>query len=325
MRKTKAGRGTVGRGSALPAGAPKGRLTTMRITPNASGPGARVEGIDLRAPLAGEAFRTILRSLGARGVLCFPGQELDAAQLAAFAGRFGALEVNVANLFHAEGHPEIMHLSNMRDAAGRPIGLGDAGQGWHTDMSYSAQIAFANVLHAKRVPMRDGRPLGATQFRDMHAAYDDLPAEMKGKLEGRVAIHDFDKFWEMMRARPGSLRAPLTPEQRAKKPPVPQPIFRVHPVTGRRVLYCNEGYATRIEGMDPAESAATLDFLFRHQAQEKYLYSHHWTPGDVLMWDNIATTHNAVADYREDEPRFILRAQVMATLDYAALAEGETA
>ena len=99
-----------------------------------------------------------------------------------------------------------------------------------------------------------------------------------------------------------------------------QPIFRVHPVTGRRVLYCNEGYAMRILGLEPAESDALLAFLFRHQAQEKYLYSHRWAPGDVLMWDNIATTHNAVADYGEDEPRFILRAQVMASLDYAALA-----
>ncbi len=292
----------------------------MRIIPNKSGPGARVEDMDLRLPLSAEDFRTILRSLGRYGVLCFPGQDLDAGQLAAYASRFGELEVNVANLFHAEGHPEIMHLSNMKDASGKPVGLNDAGQGWHTDMSYSRDIALANVLHAKVVPMRDGKPLGDTQFRDMHAAYEDLPEEVKRRLEGKVAIHDFNKFWEMMRSRPGSTRPPLTPEQRAKKPPVPQPIFRTHPITGRRVLYCNEGYAVRIEGMEPAESDAMLDFLFRHQAQEKYLYSHKWTPGDVLMWDNIATTHNAVADYTADEPRFILRAQVMATLDYAALA-----
>ena len=292
----------------------------MRIIPNKYGPGARVEDMDLRLPLSAEDFRTILRSLGRYGVLCFPGQDLDAGQLAAYASRFGELEVNVANLFHAEGHPEIMHLSNMKDASGKPVGLNDAGQGWHTDMSYSRDIALANVLHAKVVPMRDGKPLGDTQFRDMHAAYEDLPEEVKRRLEGKVAIHDFNKFWEMMRSRPGSTRPPLTPEQRAKKPPVPQPIFRTHPITGRRVLYCNEGYAVRIEGMEPAESDAMLDFLFRHQAQEKYLYSHKWTPGDVLMWDNIATTHNAVADYTADEPRFILRAQVMATLDYAALA-----
>ncbi len=292
----------------------------MRIVPNNAGLGARVEAVDLGAPLQPGEFRTLLRALGQYGVLCFPGQDLDALALSAFAGRFGELEVNVANLFHAPGHPEIMILSNMKDAAGRPVGLHDAGQGWHTDMSYSREIALANVLHAKTVPMRGGRPLGDTQFRNMHAAYDDLPAEVRQRLEGRVAIHDFEKFWEVMRMRPGSIRKPLTPEQRAKKPPVAQPIFRTHPITGRRVLYCNPGYAMWIEGLERAESDALLAFLFAHQAQEKYLYSHGWTPGDVLMWDNIGTVHNAVADYGPTEHRYILRAQVMASLDYATLA-----
>lgn len=292
----------------------------MRIVPNNAGLGARVEAVDLGAPLQPGEFRTLLRALGQYGVLCFPGQDLDAPALSAFAGRFGELEVNVANLFHAPGHPEIMILSNMKDAAGRPVGLHDAGQGWHTDMSYSREIALANVLHAKTVPMRGGRPLGDTQFRNMHAAYDDLPAEVRQRLEGRIAIHDFEKFWEVMRMRPGSIRKPLTPEQRARKPPVAQPIFRTHPITGRRVLYCNPGYAMWIEGLEPAESDALLAFLFAHQAQEKYLYSHGWTPGDVLMWDNIGTVHNAVADYGPAEPRYILRAQVMASLDYATLA-----
>lgn len=291
----------------------------MQVIPNEGGVGARVVGIDLAKPLGQEEFRTILRALAHHGVLCFPSQSLEAAELSAYGSRFGTLEHNVANSFYAPGHPEVMILSNMKQD-GKPVGLNDAGQGWHTDMSYSREIALANVLHAKVVPMRDGRPLGDTQFRDMHAAYDDLPAEVKQRLEGRVAIHDFNKFWEMMRARPGSTRAPLTEEQRRRKPPVPQPIFRVHPVTGRRVLYCNPGYAIRIEGMEAAESDAMLEFLFRHQAQDKYLYSHRWTPGDVLMWDNISTTHNAVADYGPDEHRFILRVQVMATLDYAALA-----
>jgi taurine dioxygenase len=292
----------------------------MRIVPTGACLGARVEGIDLAAPLSDADRRTLLRALGAHGVLCFPDQDLDAPALSRFAARFGTPEVNVANRFHAPGHPEIMILSNGRDAAGQPLGLHDAGQGWHTDMSYAHEIALANVLHAKAVPMRDGVPLGDTQFRAMHAAHDDLPKEVRARLAGRSAIHDFERFWEMMRQRPGSARAPLTAAQRAQKPPVAQPIIRTHPITGRPVLYCNPGYATRIEGLDPAESDALLTFLFRHQAQARYLYSHAWTRGDVLMWDNIGTVHNAVADYGPDEPRLMLRAQVMASLDYAALA-----
>jgi taurine dioxygenase len=124
----------------------------------------------------------------------------------------------------------------------------------------------------------------------------------------------------MMRTRPGSQRAALSAEQRAKKPPVSQPIFRTHPITGRTILYCNPGYAMHIDGMGEAESAELLDYLFAHQAQEKYFHAHQWAEGDVLMWDNIGTVHNAIPDYRPDEPRYMRRVQVMATKNYARLA-----
>ena len=105
----------------------------------------------------------------------------------------------------------------------------------------------------------------------MHAAYDELPDAMKHKLEGRTATHDFDKFWEVMRQRPGSTPRQLTEEQRAKKPPVSQPLVRTHPITGRNVLYANPGYTMWIDGMDRRGKAATiLDFLFRHQERAEY-------------------------------------------------------
>lgn len=290
----------------------------MQIRPSGASLGARIEGIDLARPLADGEFKAILRALGEHGVLCFPAQRLATDAFARFGRMFGELEINVANQFHEPSFPEVMVLSNMTKD-GQPIGLADAGQGWHTDMSYSREIALANVLHAIKVPVRDGRPLGDTQFRNMHAACADLPAEIKRRLEGRTATHDFAKFWDMMRARPGSRRAALTAEQRAKKPPVSQPILRTHPITGRSILYCNPGYATRIDGMPEAESAELLAYLFRHQEQQKFLYSHQWAEGDVLMWDNIGTVHNAVADYGPNEPRYMRRVQVMATRDYARL------
>jgi alpha-ketoglutarate-dependent taurine dioxygenase len=290
----------------------------MKVIPSGKALGARIEGVDLAQPLADADFRNILRALGAHGVLCFPDQRLETQQFVRFGKTFGELEINVANQFHEPGFPEVMVLSNMtRD--GKPIGLGDAGQGWHTDMSYSTDIALANVLYAIRVPSRDGRPLGDTQFRNMHAAYDDLPDDLKMRLQGRTATHDFAKFWDMMRARPGSSRAALTAEQRARKPPVSQPIFRTHPITGRSVLYCNPGYTVRIDGMAEAESAEILALLFAHQEREKYFYAHQWSEGDVLMWDNIGTVHNALADYRAEEARYMRRVQVMATKDYAKL------
>ncbi len=291
----------------------------MKITPGGGALGARVEDVDLARSISGGDFRRILRALGDYGVLCFPRQRIETQHLVAFGRLFGELEINVANQFHEPGFPEVMVLSNMT-AAGKSIGLADAGQGWHTDMSYSTEIALASVLYALKVPTRHGRPLGETQFRNMHAAFADLPCAIKSRLEGRTATHDFAKFWDMMRERPGSRRAALTPEQRAKKPPVSQPIFRLHPITGRPVLYCNPGYATRIDGLPEGESAELLAFLFAHQEQEKYFHAHGWTEGDVLIWDNIGTVHNAVADYGADEPRYMRRVQIMATRDYARLA-----
>jgi taurine dioxygenase len=242
----------------------------MKIQPSGKALGVRIDGIDLSRPISDGDLKLILRALGENGVLCFPEQQLETAALVRFGRMFGELEINVANQFHEPGFPEVMVLSNMTKD-GKPTGLGDAGHGWHTDMSYRRDIALANVLYAIKVPTRNGQPLGDTQFRNMHLAYEDLPAEIKRRLTGRTATHDFAKFWDMMRSRPGSQRAALTPEQRAKRPPVSQPIFRTHPITGRAVLYCNPGYAVRIDGMAEAESAELLAFLLAHQVQEKFI------------------------------------------------------
>src|SRR5438552_3873960 len=141
----------------------------MRITPTGETLGAMIEGIDLAKPLDPRDFAAVLRAVGEYSVLRFPAQRLDAAQLKAFAGRFGALEINVAGTFQEPGHPEIMILSNIVEN-GRPIGARDAGQDWHTDMSYSETIALANLLYALKVPRRDGVALGGTEFANMHAA-----------------------------------------------------------------------------------------------------------------------------------------------------------
>lgn len=291
----------------------------MEIIPSGQTLGARVEAIDLAEPLSDGDFRTLLRALGRFGVLCFPRQALETPAFATFGRRFGDLEVNVANLFHEPDFPEVMILSNQVRPDGRPEGLNDAGQGWHTDMSYSRDIALANVLHARAVPVRNGKSVGETQFRNMHAAYDELPEELKHTLEGRTATHDFEKFWEVMRRRPGSRRAALTEEQKRRKPPVSQPLVRTHPLTGRKILYANPGYTMWIDGMERPEGDAILDYLFRHQERADFLYAHRWAVGDVLMWDNIGTVHNAVADYVPREKRYMRRVQVMATLDYPAL------
>jgi taurine dioxygenase len=272
--------------------------------------GATVRGVDLAKPLSDVDFGEILLALGRHGVLRFPDQQPDAHALRDFSARFGRIQGMLSG-YHEPGMPEVGILSNVVEN-GRPIGLADAGQDWHTDMSYNATIGFLNVLYAVKVPRRDGRVLGATAFVNTRAAYDGLPVELKARLRDATATHDFNKFWENMRRRPGSQRGPLSEEQRRNRPPSVHPLFLAHPITGRTVLYCNPGYAIRINELDEAESERALAFLFEHQLQPKYQYTHRWTEGDVLVWDHIGTLHNAIADYGPDEHRLMKRCQVMA-------------
>ena len=284
----------------------------MIVIPNSDILGATVEGLDLAAPLSQSEFDAVLQALARHAVIRFPRQKLSSRQLAEFSARFGELEINVANAFQEPGLPQVMTLSNIVKN-GKPIGMADAGQSWHTDMSYSSVIAFANVLYGIEIPHRDGLPLGGTEFSDMRAAYDGLPDELKGRLEGMTAVHDFNKFWEMMRREKGSNRPPLTEAQRKTKPPVSQAVFLTHPLSGRKVLYANPGYTVRINELSQQESDETLEFLFAHQLQPKYRYMHQWEAGDVLMWDDISTIHQAAADYGPSEHRLVKRCQVMAT------------
>ncbi len=290
---------------------------SFRLLPNAQGLGARVLGLDLSQPLTAADRLSLIAALGRHGVLCFPQQHLTPRQQRDFSANFGTLEINVAANTQETDIPEMMTLSNIIEN-GKPIGLSDAGQDWHTDMSYSKMIAFSNVLYGLRIPMRDGEPLGCTEFCDMHAAYRDLSPEWKQKLAGTTALHDFAKFWDKMRSQPGSLRKPLTEAQRAAKPPVSHPVVMRHPITREQVLYLNPGYSMRINEMSANDSDEALAYLFAHQLQDKYRYRHRWSEGDVLMWDNMGTIHNAVADYTPQEPRLIKRFQVMADLFFHA-------
>jgi taurine dioxygenase len=128
-----------------------------------------------------------------------------------------------------------------------------------------------------------------------------------------TATHDFEKFWENMRQNHGSTRPALTEEQRSRRRPVVHPVFLTHPVTGRKVLYANPGYTTRINELPRDESESMLEFLFDFQLQPRFRWTHDWTENDLLIWDHLGTIHRAIADYGPDEIRLMRRCQVMAT------------
>ena len=125
-------------------------------------------------------------------------------------------------------------------------------------MSYRDVMGFVNLLYCIRIPRRDGRPLGGTEFSNMQAAFDALPADLKTRLDGMTASHGYEKFWEHMRLDKHDGRPPFTDEQRRARPPVSHPLFLTHPISGRKVLYCNPGYTIRINELPPDESERML-------------------------------------------------------------------
>ena len=283
----------------------------MNIAPHEGLLGATVTGVDLSMPLTDRQFARLFHTLGDRGVLHFPNQPIDAKALSAFSERFGSLQVIKGVPYHEPGQPEVTILSNIVDN-GQPIGLADAGQSWHTDMTYNATVGFVNVLVAHRVPIRDGQVLGATEFVSTQAAFDALAPSVVSRLEGLNAVHDLNFYWEFMRREKGSTRPPLTEAQRLARPPVRHPVWLTHPITGRRVIYVNPGFTERIEGVPSHESDELLAQLYDHVLQPQFRYTHRWQVCDVLMWDHLGTWHNAVADYAAHEPRLMKRCQVLA-------------
>ena len=280
----------------------------LTIEPTGAILGATIHGIDVKH-LNDRDFAEILLALGNHGVLRFPDQQIDMGDLRAFSERFGEIQGPSLN---PDDRAHVGTLSNLKED-GKYIGSPDAGQDWHTDMSYRNVMGFVNVLYGIRIPRRNGVPLGGTEFANMHAVYDALPADIKTRLANATATHDFEKFWENMRQNHASTRPPMTDAQRRARPPVVHPLFLTHPITGRKVLYANPGYTMRINELSPGESDEMLDYLFNFQLEERFRYTHTWTENDLLVWDHLGTIHRAIADYAPDEIRLMRRCQVMAT------------
>ncbi len=230
--------------------------------------GAEVIGLDLDRPLDDATFVRLHRAHLDQHVVVFRDLRITPAQQVAFSARFGPLQRHVLAQFALPAAPEVLIVSNIVEN-GRPIGLGDAGVYWHSDLSYKERPSLGSLLHAQELPA-DG---GDTLFADQHQAWATLPAALKRAVEGRRAEHAYLlRYGELQRRSPW--RPDLSAEQVAQVPPSWHPIVRTHPETGRRALFVSEHFTTRIEGLPEDESRAILDALFRHSTQPSFVYRH---------------------------------------------------
>jgi taurine dioxygenase len=249
--------------------------------------GAEVLGLDLSQPLSPGDFARIHRAHLDHHVLVFRDQRITPDQQIAFSRRFGPLQIHVLHQFQLPGFPEVLVVSNIVEN-GKPIGLGDAGHFWHSDLSYKEKPSLGSLLHAQELPSEGGNTL----FANMHLAWDTLPAHLRSAVEGRSAEHTYlAKYAELQKRSPW--RPNLSAEQIAQVKPVVHPVVRTHPETGRKALFVSEHFTTRVIGLPEDESQQLLEDIFAHSVREEHLYQHRWAEHDMVFWDNRSLMHLA--------------------------------
>ncbi len=276
---------------------------TLNITPISTALGAIVGGIDLSQPLGNAEQQAIEHALLEHQVLFFRAQPLTPQQQAGFAARFGDLHIHPIFPNVAE-QPEILVLDTaVTDVADNAI--------WHTDVTFLPTPALGSVLAAKQLPAYGGDTLWASGF----AAFETLSKPMQRLLDGLTATHDFTRSFPLERF--GTTPADLQrwEDTRRQYPPLSHPVVRTHPVSGRKALFVNEGFTSRINELTASESTALLSYLFAHATRPEFTIRWRWQENDVAFWDNRVTQHYAVDDYRPQR-RVMHRATILGDAPY---------
>lgn len=251
-------------------------IDVRKLTPTI---GAEIFGVDLAGQISNQQFEEIHQALLDNLVIFFRDQKIDVAQHKAFGSHFGKLHVHPNAPKAVEGHPEILVIK--ADENSKRV----AGEVWHSDVSCDEEPPMGSILHIHQVPENGG---GDTSFANMYAAYDALSDTMKAFLEGCTAIHaSLKSANHHYRERTPDMRFPESEH----------PVVRTHPETGRKALFVNRGFTTRIPQLSAKESAALLEMLFDHAEESRFHCRFKWQPYSIAFWDNRATMHQAMWDY----------------------------
>lgn len=276
-----------------------------RLNIQALGPyiGAQVSNLNLSRPLSDAQFEQLYHALLRHQVLFLRDQPVTPEQQRALAGRFGDLHIHPVYP-HAPDVEEIIvldtHDNNPPD-----------NDNWHTDVTFIETPPAAAILAAKRLPETGGDTLWASGI----AAWNALSEPFKTLLNGLHAEHDFTKSFQELKYRKTAEEHENWKRAVAKNPPVQHPVIRTHPVSGKKALFVNEGFTTRIVDLSQKESDALLQFLFVHITKPEFQVRWRWQENDIAIWDNRVTQHYANADYLPSR-RVMHRATVLGDKPY---------
>jgi len=241
--------------------------------------GAEISGVDMSKPLDEPSTAVVRQALLDWKVIFFRDQDVSTDEHVEFSRHFGELEVHPFGQNKA-GHPEVLLLENGPDSKSY-INV------WHSDVTWRLEPSLGSLLRAIEVPSLGGD----TMFANMEAAYEGLGDELKERIDGLVATHDF------MAAFGGGLNEEDQAKMRKKYPIAEHPVVRTHPETGRKSIYVNAAFSSGIKGMDDREAFGLLHQLYQTARIPEYQVRFKWRKNSVAFWDNRGAQHYPISDY----------------------------
>jgi len=259
-------------------------LTVRQVGPTF---GAEVEGMPIHGDVSPERLVEFVSLLHRYRVLIVPEIQLKPEALVAFSRRLGPLEIHSRVENTLPSYPEIFCVGNI-ERDGMKASFSRGVEQWHADSSFRATPSDASLFYGEIVP-----PEGAdTMFADATAAWRMLDKDLQRRVDGLHAVHSLETLgqWNRQQNPDRPTNADNLPTQ---FPPVRQPLVRVHPVTGAKSLYVCPAVISHIEGLEPEASEALIETLIKHTTTDRFVYTHRWRQGDLVIWDNRAVLHTA--------------------------------
>lgn len=271
---------------------------SVRLTPTGGALGATVVDLDVSSPLNGEQIFALKRALLDHHILIFKQQDLTEQQLKAFAQYFGTVfapPADVPVLASREGGvtPEIVLVANIE---GGYTGNGELTP--HSDHHWAPQPSAGSLLYALEVPSTGGQ----TSFYNMHLAYETLDDATKRRIAGLQLI-TYNPF---LTPKDGPHPLYRFQDQPLISPVFPHPLVRIHPDSGKRILFLDAATEVEVVGLPKQEGFELVQQLREHLAQERFRYTHRWSVGDIVYWDNQAVLH-ARSAFPAEERRVLKR------------------
>lgn len=276
-------------------------MATLKFAPLHEEFGARVTGVDLRAPLGPDVVEEIRLAIDEHSLLCFPDQPFDDDRQVAFTRLLGEPEFNHVK-FGQEGIVEYLGTIGNVQPDGSKLGNSHkktifmtGNNMWHTDSSFRKVPAQLSIMCVYEVPEEGG----VTEFVSTRAAHARLPEAERERIDPLIAVHDY--VYSRSKVAPDA----VTPAHAASLPPVEQKLVRANPRTGAKNYYVGS-HARNIVGWSDGDSRALLDDLLARAVRPAHVYGHSWRPDDLVIWDNRCLLHRGTG-YDADKYRRLMR------------------